>query len=103
MKALILTALLLTSSALYAGQKDSADQVTLVAEQETRDSGIIKLRGHVQVITSSIIVYADEAEYSPLTGGLDARGHLRIDLKKPPNVQVRDATPEDTPLRYPNK
>ena len=35
-----------------------------MSEGEIKDGGILKLRGHVEVFTGSITVYADEADYN---------------------------------------
>jgi lipopolysaccharide assembly outer membrane protein LptD (OstA) len=73
-----------------------AEQVTLLAEREIKEAGTLKLRGHVQVVTPSTTIYADEVDYNPLAAEVDARGHVRIDLKKAtPTITVQNSTPED--------
>jgi lipopolysaccharide assembly outer membrane protein LptD (OstA) len=92
------------STVIGFGQKPqtpnaSPDKITLLAENEIKDGGIVKLRGHVEVITGSITVYADEADYNPLTGDLDARGHVHINCKKvTPSIKIQNESPEDLPL-----
>jgi len=77
----------------------SPDKITLLAQNEIKDGGILRLRGHVEVITGSITVYADEADYNPLTGDLDARGHVHLNFKKvTPSVRIQSGSPEDVPL-----
>jgi lipopolysaccharide assembly outer membrane protein LptD (OstA) len=74
--------------------------VTLLANSEIKGGGTLKLRGHVQVSSDSITIYADEADYNPLTGDVEARGHVHISLKKAtPSIKIQNATPEDVPVR----
>ncbi len=104
MRLLAITALLSISASMGFGQKKPAtpakpEHITLMAEHEIKDGGTVKLRGHVQVITTSATIYADEADYNPLTGEVDARGHVRIDLKKGnPSITILNSTPEDVPV-----
>lgn len=104
MSLIAISVLLLLSMNVGFGQKErtaatNPEQVTLLAEREIKDGGTLKLRGHVQVITSSTIFYADEADYNPLTGKLDARGHVHIEFKKvSPSVIIQNSAPEDVPV-----
>ncbi len=83
-------------------RNSSPDKITLLAENETKDGGILKLRGHVEVITGSMTVYADEADYNALTGDLDAHGHVHINFGKvTPAMKVQNASPEDLPATIP--
>jgi lipopolysaccharide assembly outer membrane protein LptD (OstA) len=78
------------------------DKITLLAENEIKDGGILKLRGHVEVITGSMTVHADEADYNALTGDLDAHGHVHINFRKvTPTIKVQNASPEDLPATIP--
>jgi len=78
------------------------DQIRLLAEHEVRTGGALKLRGHVRVITSATILYADEADYDVLTGELEARGHVHIEFKKVrPSISIQNSTPDDIPLWSP--
>jgi lipopolysaccharide assembly outer membrane protein LptD (OstA) len=77
----------------------SPDQITLTADQELKDGLEMKLRGNVQITTGSVAIYADEADYNPLTGALDARGHVRVSFKNAtPRIMIRDSNPEDMPV-----
>ena len=104
MKELAFTGVLFIALSAGVGQKERAtaatpEKVALSAMSEINEGGTVKLRGHVQVITSSTTVYADEADYDPLTGQLDARGHVHIDLKnKQPSISIQNSTPEDMPV-----
>jgi lipopolysaccharide assembly outer membrane protein LptD (OstA) len=103
MKLLVIAGLLSISTVVGFGQNKqtvntSLDKITLLVESEIKDGGIIKLRGHVEVITGSRTVHADEADYNPLTGDLDPRGHVHINFKKvTPIMKVQNASPEDLP------
>lgn len=78
------------------------NQVMLWAEREVKDGPLIRLRGHVQVRTGSITIEADEADYNPVTGSLDPRGHLHISLKNvTPHLKIQDNNPEDVPTTRP--
>src|SRR4051812_19074476 len=78
----------------------SPDKVTLLADSEIKTGGTVKLRGRVQVVTGSITLYADEADYNPLIGDLDARGHVHVTFKKVmPSIKIQNGNPEDMPLQ----
>lgn len=99
---LVFTAFLSISATIVFGQKEhaispKAEQITVLAEHEVRDGGTLKLRGHVQVVSPSTTVYADEADYNPLTGDVDARGHVHITFKSKPSITIQNSTPEDMP------
>ena len=104
MKLLAVAALLLTSGATGSSQKKPAtptgpEEIRLLAETEVKVGGSVKLRGHVQVISASTIVYADEADYDPISRAIDARGHVHIELKEgAPRVTIQNPTPEDVPV-----
>jgi lipopolysaccharide assembly outer membrane protein LptD (OstA) len=102
MRLLALTAFLSISATVVFGQEEQtlsskAAQITLLAEHEVRDGATLKLRGRVQVISASTTVYADEADYNPLTGDLNVRGHVHVSLKSKPSITIQDSTPEDMP------
>jgi lipopolysaccharide assembly outer membrane protein LptD (OstA) len=107
MRLLAIAGFIWISIVMGFGQKNqtlnaSADKITLSAENETKDSGIFKLRGHVEVITGSMTVYADEADYNPLTGDLDAHGHIHVHFTKvTPSMKIQNASPEDLPATIP--
>jgi lipopolysaccharide export system protein LptA len=103
MKPLALT-LLAVFPFLGSAQKDSiplasSNQIALSADQETMDGLSMKLRGNVQITTNSLVVYADEADYNPITAGLEPRGHVRIFFKgATPHIKIQDSSPEDAPV-----
>ena len=107
MRWLIAPALVLISMGAGVGQKapetsGQTEPVRLLADQETKDGGTLKLRGHVQVISATTIVYADEADYNPLAGELEARGHVHVAFKNArPKITIENATPEDLPVMAP--
>jgi len=107
MRWLIMPALVLISISSGLGQKapetsGQPESVRLLADQETKDGGTLKLRGHVQVISAATIVYADDADYNPLTGELEARGHVHVSFKNArPKITIENATPEDLPVMAP--
>lgn len=74
-------------------------KITLLAEHEIKQGGVFKLRGHVEVITDSVTVYADEGDYNPLTSDLNVRGNVHVNFKKPTNLKITESTPEDLPVR----
>jgi lipopolysaccharide assembly outer membrane protein LptD (OstA) len=95
-------ALLFTGRGFCQGKQAlnaSPDKVTLLANNEIKTGGTLKLRGHVEISTGAITVYADEADYNPLTGDLDARGHVHINFKKAtPSIKIQNGNPEDLPV-----
>jgi lipopolysaccharide assembly outer membrane protein LptD (OstA) len=101
MKLLAIAGFLSISTVADFGQNKQSvnalpDKITLLAESEIKDGGILKFRGHVEVITGSMTVYADEADYDPSTGDFDAHGHVHINFKKvTPAMKVQNASPED--------
>ena len=107
MKLLVIAGLLLAGAATHFGQNNqvlnaSPDKVTLSANWETRNGGLIELRGHVQITASPMIVSADEADYDPLTGDLEPRGHVRVTFGKlTPTLKIENSTPEDLPALAP--
>jgi lipopolysaccharide assembly outer membrane protein LptD (OstA) len=77
----------------------SANQIVLSAEQEITQGVNVKLRGHVQIETGSVIVSADEADYDPMTGQINPRGHVRVRLRNVmPQLKIEDSNPQDTPV-----
>lgn len=102
---LAVTGLLIVWAGTGFGHRDRTvsaqpEQIKLVADYEVKQGGTLKLRGHVQVISAAVTVYADEADYNPLTGNIDARGNVRIDLKKvTPKITIQNSTPEDLPVQ----
>jgi lipopolysaccharide assembly outer membrane protein LptD (OstA) len=96
-------ALLAISPFVGLAQKDSIpfaspNQIALSADQEIKDGLGMKLRGNVQIKTNSLIVYADEADYNPITGELEPRGHVRVSFKNAtPHIRIQDSSPEDAP------
>ena len=86
------------------GQSLSASSSTIIlrAENETKQGGSIKLRGHVEVIAGQITVSADEADYDPLSGSLETRGRVYVTFKGvTPAVKIENASPEDLPATAP--
>jgi lipopolysaccharide assembly outer membrane protein LptD (OstA) len=76
------------------------EEISLLADHEVKEGGTLKLRDHVEIVTASATIYADEADYNPLTGEVDARGHVHITLKKAkPKVTIKNPYPEDLPAR----
>ncbi len=105
MRCLALAAIVsICASAVFGQEKQrpgaAADEITLMAQTEMKDGGTIKLRGHVQIISAGVTVFADEADYDPLTGDLQARGHVHIVFKRTtPIVKIQHPNPEDMPAR----
>jgi hypothetical protein len=105
MRLLAITSFLLIAASIGFGQMERAtvaapDPIKLLAKSEVKEGGTLKVRGHVQVITSSTTVYADEADYNPLTGQLNARGHVHIDFRNAkPSITIQNSTPEDIQAR----
>jgi lipopolysaccharide assembly outer membrane protein LptD (OstA) len=104
MRLLAVAAFLLSSVVTGSSQKKPAtpaqpEEIRLLAESEIKADGTVKLRGHVEVISGSTTLYADEADYDPLTGSLNARGHVHIEFKKgTPSITIKNPSPEDVPV-----
>lgn len=108
MKLLATAGLLSISAVMGLGQNNeaatasSSGKITLPADRETNHGGIIELRGHVQVVSDSMTVSADEADYDPLMRDLQTSGHVHIAFKKlTPTVKLQDASPQDLPATIP--
>jgi hypothetical protein len=76
-------------------------QVMLWAQQEIRAGPLIRLRGNVHIATNSVSIEADEADYNPITGSLDPRGHVHVSLKNvSPHLKIQENSPEDLPAKF---
>ncbi len=103
MKLVAFVSLLALGFVVFARQDRPAppDQVMLMAQQEIKDGALIRLRGHVHVLTSTVSIEADEADYNPISGSLDPRGHVHINLKNvTPHLKIQENNPEDLPARF---
>lgn len=78
------------------GLQAAADEVRLSAVHEIKGGDVIQLRGDVEIATTTVTIHADEADYNPLTGSVDARGHVQISLHNSrARLNVTDGNPED--------
>lgn len=105
MKLIAFVSLLALGFLLFARQDRPAplppDQAILTAQHEIKDGALIRLRGHVHVATGSVTIEADEADYNPITGSLDPRGHVHVSLKNvSPHLKIQENNPEDLPARF---
>ena len=63
------------------GQSEQFGDVRIQATQITRAGDFtMTMKGSVQVSLKGATVYADEAEYNPLTGELIPSGHVKIQV-----------------------
>jgi len=56
----------------------SAAVVSITAAEAQPDIRILRLKGRVEIKTSTMLIQADEAEYHGDTGEIEARGNVHI-------------------------
>ena len=69
-----------------APAKDANNENLLSAIQTESEGEITHLRGHVEIVTGSVVIRADEADFNFSTGEVQPRGNVSIRLTANPQT-----------------